>query len=168
MHRLSTICLLDHCNNGFMATDALGQTLHGFMQLEFKNSKITQCNNTAASIRDKKEEYGLNKHIECSNSNKPGQSYKMDYNITICPLNHHDNWLNGNWCSWVNSCLVVCCQYSRNRRFIKLPLVLKLPLFIILIVLVATLTVHHLPKCMSYHEAISGSVITRRLHCLSF
>ena len=30
MHRLSTICLLDHYNNGFMATDALGQTLARF------------------------------------------------------------------------------------------------------------------------------------------
>ena len=29
-------------------------------------------------------------------------------------------------------------------------------------------TVHHVPKCMSYHGAIGGLVITERAHCLSF
>ena len=40
MHRLSTICLLDHPHNGFMATDALGQTdarLHVAGIQEFKD-----------------------------------------------------------------------------------------------------------------------------------
>ena len=30
------------------------------------------------------------------------------------------------------------------------------------------LTVHHVPKCMSYHGVIGGLAITGRAHCLSF